>query len=455
MGKERSEFAKNSCLDMNAVYLKNRPLINFDCPELLFERKHICLYPSLLTEGSNCYLSWYEYNSATKPSASQLYLSKKSQYGAWTSPEPLTSGEDYDNGPSLCLDGKNQLLLAWHSWRPPGRGPFIQNSMRNVWLMSVPLDVKSTGQPFLAFENLPQTSYPAIIRSERGRYIMSMTIEESKIGISKSVDGRQWSQPNILFEGMRSDLIEDAKGIFRLVFERDKFLYVSSSNDLVKWTKPILICHQQSVRPKISQIENHFYVLWHSDHWGKSQISQKLNHVGGKLKLKLKPGIHAGNHHWAISNIKINHQGMLLRDITFDSENVKKYFTGHVEVIERMFGDRLVHSSAPRILAMDLQKGEYEIVICMESWIASTREMKVAINGRDVEMRPTEPDQIYYNHSSDFDHWSPPIQITTGICDSNRPSKMMSSGNECFYVYNDFSGDRTLFRLHRGQLNHG
>ena len=79
-------------------------------------------------------------------------------------PANLSGGLSYNNGPSLIQTPDGGFLVAWHSWRPPGREPFLPDgNIRNIWLATSG-EGTSWSEPRMAFPEISRTEYASLAR---------------------------------------------------------------------------------------------------------------------------------------------------------------------------------------------------------------------------------------------------------------------------------------------------
>ena len=127
---------------------------------------NIALYPSLsINPDGMIAMVWYEYSSRYETKQSDIWFSSMDKNGSWSKPINLSQGVSYNNGPSLTwIHSNNCWRCAWHSWRPPGKEPFIDGGdITNLWcsdistegLISIPRlllpDIFNTEYASLAF----------------------------------------------------------------------------------------------------------------------------------------------------------------------------------------------------------------------------------------------------------------------------------------------------------------
>lgn len=409
--------------------------------ELLFRRAHIPLYPSLSRSINRIGLAWYEYGASDGPAPSRVFFASRTETGSFSSPEPVTGPEDYDNGPFL-LETDAGAVLAWHSWRSPGRGPYTRDARRYVWMSQ-----ERNGQwslPNLLLGETYESSYPALAGTKDELW-MTVTLGLSEIVLTRMDASGLWSPIPAAATGQHSDLYFDQSAMV-MAFDSDKSIYVGRLSPEGFSQAPVRIEGAQGSRPRISRVGNYYWLVWHSDHWGPKTWTATIEHRGGQLLVEMEPGSDAANRHWAVSRLDL-----------FDSQT-RNYggvlgspsFRGRWNIIPdmhcRVMGEDVFHAAEKRSLALDLPPGRYRVSLQAESWVGSRISLQATVNGFPLTPPIQQADRLFVSRSADLIAWAPPVALTGGEEDCNRPTRIIPLDRELFLIYNHFGRDSVDLR---------
>jgi len=450
----------------------------------IIERENISLWPTICnTNDRSVLVVWYEYNSKTEVKPSDIFFTtlKDGKIGLI---KKLSSYTGYDNGPNIIQDKYGSTWFSWHSWRDPGKGPFIPDSTENIW-MKCKYKSDTWSDEFLPFPNMKSTNYPSLIQINDGRYVMVFSIESrNEIYISVSTNGFLWDEPRkIEIPGLvRADIIEDNCGQYLITCERKESnssdIIVIKSNDLNDWgnvTK--LPGSDNGYRPKISQNKHGDYLItWHSNHWGSNEYifySEVLNEY---LNITFESDNSGGNACWALNYIEItNKENNFCKIFNFGVNGINesnKYikitdknclfgknnygFTDYVYSMVRNLGDDLttdfVYCNKKNTFKIHVPNGQYRIKCILSSWIASTKKITITINGCIVYKPDNcDHDKSFYSISHDGKSWNMPNIIKSNNYDINRPSKIIEYNNQYIVALTVFNQHGVFIELMYGK----
>jgi hypothetical protein len=444
--------------------------IDWGKEENLFPTKRISLWPSLfINENGRHYLSWYEYNSYYYTSPSDIYCSLSTRDGKFRRKARLTHYPSYDNGPCITKDINGRTFVTWHSWRPPGRGPFIKDSAENIWMKEGSFK-KSWSEARLLFPAIERTSYSSMIQTKEGKYIMALTIEKVGILLSQSEDAVIWSKPEFLpFSGknnQRADIIQDKNGVFWIFFEgmesTRSVIKFSFSKDLSIWSPPGIVPFTEGAqRPKASvDLRGRFCLSWYTSHWGSTEFSSHVNHKNELMEIEIEADNTGGNSCWALNYLKITGAN-IKKEFDFGSEEIKSNtaqkvtsktklysrkagfgFTKKVKDLVRAIGSGvtsdLVYAKGGRCFKVDIPPCNYNVTFVFSSWIASTKKIRVKVNGSVLinTFNRKDCDKVYGQFSINGHDWFKPILVSGSdvIGDRNRPSKIIEQKDIGYWV---------------------
>jgi len=455
-------------------------------PYQTLHTKNLALWPSLfITKSNQILLSWYEYSSPTHPQATNIFFSKiNPQTKQFETPTKITSYSGYDNGPNLFVDHQNTTWLSWHSWRPPGKGPFIPDSCENIW-MKYQKDNQAWSESFLVFPSLAGTNYPSLIQNQNKTYTMAFSIEENQeIYVSQSENGINWQTPKkIHFPNLlRADIIQEQTGQYLIACEQEtnhqSNIIIIQSSDLLNWKQISTIPQSENGRrPKISQDrQNQLFVTWQTDHWPAQEITATAEVTDGQLQIEFSAENSGGNHCWVLNHLEIfnpqltkkfdfgNKETNTNNIIKINSQNStytpeKGYgFTQEIHDLMRSFvkgpASDMVFSEKDNTFQVDLPNGNYHLKLLISSWVASSKRTTIKINQQIIFQPSQVPiEQVFYSSSSDSCHWSTPQIIEKSIYDQNRPSKILSDSNHYYLATTSFDQTGVNIKLYQGEKN--
>lgn len=443
---------------------------------------NISLYPSLCEwKGGYLACAWYEYSSPVEPAPSDIWFSKTRDGKRWTRPLKVTDGISYNNGPSLVERTSGGFTIVWHSWRPPGKEPFISgHALANLW-MADSEDGRKWTVPKMPFPGLSGSKYPSLAEDRLGRLWMVFEATGSeRIRISCSKDGRNWEKPKPISgieKGSRNpDLAIDWNGQFHLVYTlqegSDRKIGYLVSLDGVSWEKkgkwPAVIKGQLLSRPKISIAGDGCpTVISHTESWGSYSIQHEFDLHGTRMDIGIDPECSAGNAFWTLNALEIKSQtGKVMRMLYGPGLSSSSGDEFHVTAESPLFGAgqsygfnepvrqmirelgsevtrSLVYSNKPRVFHINLKPGKYSLCAVYSSWIASVPGIRFKINGQIIQTatRPKH-DQCYLMLIDDKGSIEPKSITPNHHCDNNRPSRLICLGSDkgCWLAWTSFAG---------------
>ena len=385
----------------------------------------IALYPSLASRGDGfCACAWYEYTSADRPSRSDVWFSERDGRGVWGNPVNISQGLSYNNGPSLMACGESEFLVAWHSWRPPGRDPFLAGGdVRNIWLSRRRDAQWSTA--VLAFPELSQTKY-ASLACVHGRFSLACCHREtSRILLSESNDGLSWNAPCAFpcqtgqagFPSLAA--LPDGTLLLAFTLAGHDGIWLSKRTKHDTWTEPQCVCEMHGEKlgkPKLSvDSRGAMWIACQTEHWGFFERSYRVRSSDQpfvEIEFGTRGG--AGNTMWTLNALDFSDaSGVPAKSIRFGPEPDRcdpavtyvsvgdwRYsaargcgFDAPVEELLRELGSeitrRLVFCSEQRRLRVDLPSGEYVMKVTNSSWVASRPALELKVNCAFEEIAPT------------------------------------------------------------------
>jgi len=436
--------------------------------------QNISLYPTLsLGMNGEFVCAWYEYSSPDMPARSDVWCSLSKNGVNWTEPVNVSGQDSYNNGPSVLSCRKDYYLLAWHSWRKPGKAPFTPDGdICNIFIAQS-TDCRSWSEPMMVLQRLSNTEYPAMVRGPDGLLRLFFAHRDSKkLYVSKIKDGVQSGEPEEL-AGLTSEVrypdvaVGPDKSLYlAFVMEQEKeSLWLTASEDWATWSPPQPISPSDNVRltrPKISVDEKgKVWVTCHSDAWGSYTVRYGLRLSTPRLELEVSSNKTPGNSCWTLNAVEVVYKRTgAVKLFTFGPDMfsfaspVVKVTEQHcLYTPEKMYGfDRPLHSmlreignnitrtlfygEEPRKFLIDLAEGEYEIKITYCSWIASTPGTLFHLNGDIlyVEQPHVTPDSVFMSCLEKgkcifTKRVNPDIDF-----DNNRPSKIVHADNNKKHV---------------------
>lgn len=384
---------------------------------------HIALYPSLCEwTGGLLACAWYEYSSAVEPSPSDIWFSVTRDGRRWSRPVRVTDGISYNNGPSLIQRRSGEFTVGWHSWRPPGREPFVSGgAVANVWIAHSK-DGKTWTAPEMPFPTLSGTKYVSLAEDPCGKLWMVFEGKEAgRILISSSEDGRRWSRPTrvrgVEPESGSPDLGISRAGMFHLVYTHgrgpSRRMGYRISLDGTTWKKgarlPSKIGGQSLARPKIGvRADGRAAVASHTESWGRYSYRRQVDLRGGPMRIGIRADGRAGNAFWALNSLEFRRRGKSAVKIFFGpGTGGRRHGEARVTAASPLFGPgrrwgfdkpirqmirevgddetrSLVFCRRPRVFSAVMTPGAYTVTAVFSSWIASVPGVRLEIGGRGV-----------------------------------------------------------------------
>jgi len=280
---------------------------------------NIALYPSLCI-GHNGILSiaWYEYSSPYETSRSDVWFSLLNVQGQWMDPINLSQGVSYNNGPNLIWIGLDNIWrCSWHSWRKPGKEPFIKGGdITNIWYVDISLE-SGISKPKILFPDLSNTEYASLHYDNCNNNIKALYY--NRFLQKQFIENIDYSQqgchdiktlPRHIDTGQHGDIIIDNNGVVLIVYVgKDGFLYLSSKAKNSEWEDPRKIVgsiNSRYTRPKISVCkQGKVWISAHTSNWTSSILRYKIKTTGPKLEINFNSDKTAGNSCWTCNAISV------------------------------------------------------------------------------------------------------------------------------------------------------
>lgn len=423
---------------------------------------NISLYPTLaMNNVGRLGIAWYEYGSPHKTDRSDVWFSLQDANGTWTEPVNVSGGISYNSGPSLIwIHTGGYWCCAWHSWRPPGREPFIVNGdVTNIWLSNVSNDgvVQS---PHKALSGVFNTEYASLaitpndelqlLFHNRSLHLQYLTQSSKKIPLTPGP-----AFLGCLGAGQFGDLAFGPDGMAWIA-------YVGESGGIYLASRAQDGCWSQSrridtgvgtvvTRPKISVCpKGTVWVACHSSTWGSRSSRYHVRTLGSHLAIRFESTGSPGNHCWTCNAITLRGVGgersfsfgpdvlplpKGITPVTVEQSlyNPKKGygFENPPKSQLRELGNELTrglfYDDMPSTFRVDIPDGDYEIEVVNSSWIASTAGTRVFFEGEilDSQLPYQEHDAVFILQVRP-DGEVQSMRISKGeSCDENRPSKVI------------------------------
>lgn len=436
--------------------------------------KNIALYPSLSPYGDDgLACAWYEYSSPKRAAESDIWFSKSENSSTWTEPVCISGNVSYNNGPSLVNLTGGGFLVAWHSWREPGKAPFTADGgIANIW-MSYSKDGELWNPPFQPFPDIVGSKYPSLVQDQTGsvRIVFTETATEI-LKISSSEDGLKWQKPFPISGNIgkcgNPDIALDCNNVFHMVFMRDensfkKVKYFTSSN-LEDWVDRQVVFSNSELfsrlaRPKISIAKKHQpHITLHSNGWGSFTNQYDIKISKPTLSLRFEADHMTGRDFWVLNSVLIKsyqssqemfinfgvksnmHDMISVQGDLFD--NMEYKFNGDVECMKRELGTENTRSlvcsdQAVSFELSSLKPGNYFIEVTYSSWLASNPGFNMTLDAEILksQIAESEADQCLWVA---FDEKRPSGELKVFAAedgfDQNRPSKIVERSDKAKYV---------------------
>ena len=438
---------------------------------------NVALYPALAAwpEKNRLLCAWYEYGSAREPARSDVWYSSMGRAGDWEAPVNVSAGESYNNGPSILPLADGRVLLAWHSWRPPGREPFVaEGNVSNIWFVLR----DGTGAWTAARQALigaDDSRYPSLAQHPDGSIWMSFVNRVTgAVSLARTEDLSSWEQVPVpeAGAGRFPDLLVDAEGYFRIAFIRSgepgiDEVWLSESADGWAWsTKLAFRLERENLsRPTLSSVEGRVLLCCHTSTWGAHQRKWGCTVTAGSLRVAFSA---ADGHFWALNSFRVTSAAGFARDFSFGpdvfpmpkgvvcigSENSLydqkrgSGFDKRPRELLRELGDertrKMIYSDEERTFTIDCPNGEYVVEAVFSSWIASEPYLEVAFpNCVNVRSEGGEFDRdrlLLLDITQE-----PAIPCSLALppeVEQNRPSKVVSVWDRRYLAWTLFSRGR-------------
>ena len=348
------------------------------------------------------------------------------------------------------------FVVAWHSWRPPGREPFSRDGDRyNIWL-SRSEDGSTWEEAELPFPGHPQSKYAALTIS-RGTCFLAFSRQDTKaIWLSSSCEGRSWAspEPHSIRAARFPSLASDTKGNLLIAFSvpEEKGLWLSRSDDGKKWSVAFQVLEgsgYQLTKPKVSvDSAGSIWIACQTENWGSFSRRFRLKGASDIFEISLATAGGSGNAVWTLNAIILSHpDGRVLKRILFGptvqdglpdvirigagnwewDESRRCGFNSPVQEILRELGTEITRSmiycDSPRKFRIAADSVEMDVEIIFSSWVAARPALTIAFNmdSWETETPPPRGDQCLLFRSKDAKHFDL-IAETCPAEDHSRPS---------------------------------
>lgn len=423
---------------------------------------NIALYPSLAVNNvGRLGIAWYEYGSPYETDRSDIWLSLQDTGGMWAEPVNVSGGISYNNGPCLIWEHQGESwCCAWHSWRPPGKEPFIvDGDVTNIWLCAV----STNGVVQRSLQAIPGTSnteYASLATAfgeglqllyyDRVQHVQCLAQTDKQAPFAPGI-----ALPISLGAGQFGDLAFGPDGTMWIAYVGEGGgIYLASRSAAGCWSKPYRIDSSSNIaltRPKLSLCpKGTVWVACHSNTWGSRRTRYRVRTAGSQLAVRFESDGSPGNHCWTCNAISVRGAGgersfSFGPDVFARSSNVTAV-TVEQSLYEqergygferpprsqlRKLGDDLTrglfYDDAPAIFRVDLPAGEYEVEVIHSSWVAPTAGTRVFFEGEvlDSQLPPQDHDAVFVLQvKPDASVQSVIVSKGEGY-DENRPSKVV------------------------------
>jgi hypothetical protein len=397
--------------------------------------ENISLYPSIVEgkKGGQILCAWYEYSSPVRPARSDIFCAVSEDICNFSEPVNISGCISYNNGPSVFFIGNGHYLVAWHSWREPGREPFTPDGdISNIWL-SLSEDGFNWSEPWLAISNLSNTEYGALAGSDGLIMLFFTDRNRKRLCTSISNNGLNFSEPQDMPDFFGNAMLPDAAvgpdGTIYLVYivkgEKDP-IFFTKSLDGKNWQEPKVVSTglgSSLSRPKISVDEqNRLWVACHTDNWGSFKRSYYKRVKNSSLEIHIRNDKTPGNACWTLNAATISStDGRYKKKFSFGSDvfDLKKDITVVTEKdalytkdrgygtdkkvgsMLRELGDEITrtmfYGDEETVFKMDLEPGDYELELIYSSWIAARPGTTFSLNTEIMNAQAPnfKPDSIY------------------------------------------------------------
>jgi len=455
---------------------------------------NIALYPSLtFKENRGLACSWYEYASPDKPAPSDIWFARSDAHNHWTKPVNVSRGVSYNNGPCLHWCCSGFYLIAWHSWRNPGREPFsADGDICNIWV-SKSEDGFHWTEPSMAFPRLSNNEYATLTESvDQTLWMVFFQRSTRRLFISSSKDGLMWKDPAELPEpisgGKFPDLAADIEGTFYLAYIGNNgirdVVRLAFSDDKRQWRDDREVFGLVNVnlsKPRVSLTPSgSIWIACQNNEWGSYNAEYVVNITSRQMRINLRADKTPGNALWVLNAVDIRdpagtfHKlytfGPRKEDMGEDAIHITdddcRYnsrkgfgFEGNVSGVIRELGDRITRSffcsDEPGTFIVDLSDGTYAVKIYFSSHVAARPGTVINIEGDLVDCRkPLMRNETCYICC--LDHQGPYFgEISPDDdYDNNRPSKILhgSDGLSKYIAWTRFAPGSTGIAVSRFEV---
>ncbi len=407
-------------------------------------------------------IAWYEYKSKNKPVESDIWF-VKNKNGIFSKPLNISEGISYNNGPSLIWNNnKSMWMCAWHSWRSPGKPPFIpEGDVTNIWARE--FDCENLSQSYLAIPSIQNTEYASLVLDQNRA--LHMTFNDRNDHFLKTayfldeaycfIEPNQ-TAPDFLKEIQFFDCAIDLHGKTWITYkDKNSALNLISKDHKNIFTEPLILSGEiyfPLSRPKISICDdNKIWITCHSDFWGAKEDKFKIKVTDNLLTVKITSDKSPGNEYWTFNAISIKSKNFFkcfsfgpdvfesdpsITPVTLDNSlytEVRKYgFMTRPKSQFRKLGNNLTRGlffdNTPGTFKIDLPNDDYEISLIYSSWVAPTKGTNFNFNNEIIDSsRINQPNDSVYILK--YDPTTQELDFTKIISindfDENRPSKLI------------------------------
>jgi hypothetical protein len=423
---------------------------------------NIALYPAMALDDSGCLgIAWYEYGSATETDRSDIWFCMQGASGMWKKPLNISGGISYNNGPSLVwMPHGEYWRCAWHSWRGPGKEPFIVGGdVTNIWTSKLPKNGNQQ-EAHMALASKFNTEYASLANPPgEGAQLLyyDRTLRRqflTPLALKIPFDAGD-ALPGAIGEGQHGDLTFSTDGTVWIAYvgKGGEILVVSRSQE-GKWGQPRRIDPDNGVayaRPKISICADGFvWVSCHSNTWESYKSRYQVRTTGSHLNIKIESDGSPGNHCWTCNAITLYSEGgtrtfsfgsdifPLAKDVAAVTLEESLYernrgygFDKQPRNQLRKLGNNMTRSlfydCEPATFRIRIPHGLYDVEVVHSSWIAPKSGTKISIDAKVLssQLSQHEQDGIFVLKFKPGEEVQC-TRISNGAgYDENRPSKII------------------------------
>lgn len=438
------------------------PVMKIQSCKVVSRSGNIALYPALAMSHEGCLgLAWYEYGSPNETDRSDVMFSSRGDAGTWSDPLNVSDGISYNNGPSLIwMNAEQCWRCAWHSWRPPGREPFIPGGdVTNIWLRDIAV-TGSVQRPVQALSGTRSTEYASLATLPSGE---TRLLYHDRVLLAQCLTSADGNPPFLPGEslpasfdmGAHADIALGPDGSTWVAYAgKSGGIYLAVRDGAGQWHEPrrVDVTGEASLtRPKLSLCdEGRIWLTCHSNTWGSRKARYRVHTKNAHVSIRLESSAGPGNHCWTCNAITLRGMGEE-RQFSFGPDVFDKPANTVAVTAEdslydpsrgygfdrrprsqlRKLGDDLTrglfYDDAPAVFRVDTLPGNYEIEVTYSSWIAPSAGTAIAIEAEVLEADLPAQDRdavfvICVEKGGEMQSF--PVSLGGGL-DENRPSRVV------------------------------